>query len=355
MPLVTSPKLIILLAIAAASLVSFNRSCAQSAAESKHDAGKMERSVWINLSLAAPRRGYWGPAYPQPAPPTALEIERAVQSLIRQANPNRLYLIHHREFKPAQARELFRAWRRACPSMIEIVPTLVLKMYDGPKTPVFAADELEQLLDFFKKEIHPRLIGVYDILPKRDMQEEMKPITERYGSGLIRVGLQPGERLGAEWTGAVEDTWSGFCHGWSDADWQSPGFGRDTLRKWIDERNAGGKPIAFDLIVVAWDYSTTRRGEYPGYDDASKNMPLPAGRNLLAAGEILSRSRPGVLAGFSMDLLIVELNSQAAGHDGSESFYRCLKEGGDYQGYYAAPWKEACGIFRSLGEEKRPR
>ena len=32
---------------------------------------------------------------------------------------------------------------------------------------------------------------------------------------------------------------------------------------------------------MAWDYAATERGAYPGYDDAAKNMPLPAGRKAI--------------------------------------------------------------------------
>jgi len=77
---------------------------------------------------------------------------------------------------------------------------------------------------------------------------------------------------------------------------------------------------------VAWDYSTTQRGEYPGYDDAARNMPLPAGRNALAAREILRIARPECLAGFSSDLTILQANSVRTEHDGlTGSFYETLK------------------------------
>jgi hypothetical protein len=94
---------------------------------------------------------------------------------------------------------------------------------------------------------------------------------------------------------AVQDTWSGFCHGKTNADWFDKGFGAETLRKWVKDRNRKDQPVAWDLMVVAWDYSTTARGGYPGYDDAAKNMPLPAGRNRLAAKEILRVAQVGRL------------------------------------------------------------
>jgi hypothetical protein len=105
------------------------------------------------------------------------------------------------------------------------------------------------------------------------------------------------------------------------------------------------------LIVVAWDYSATQRGGYPGYDDAAKNMPLPAGRNRLAAEEIL-RTAQG-LGGFSSDLLILQANSRA--HDGPTSFYETLKRGEVYRGYYSGPFQEIINIFKAIKERKKPR
>ena len=75
--------------------------------------------------------------------------------------------------------------------------------------------------------------------------------------------------------------------------------------------------MAWDLITVAWDYTATDRGGYPGYDDARKNMPLPAGRNALAA-RILSVAKRQALAGFSSDLFILHVNSRSPTHDGPD-------------------------------------
>ena len=318
-----------------------------------HDLGKLERSFWLNASLAAPKRGYWGVAFPEPKAPSAAEITNAARVLMQDANPNRLYLIHHHELPVAQTMELFRGWRKAVPAAVEIVPALVLRMYDKAQTPVFADAELDTLVSFFKAEIHPRSLAVYDVLPDRDQGSSLSILSKNYDGGLIRVGLQPDEKLVPPFKAAVEDTWSGFCHGKSNDDWQDRGFGRDTLRRWVSARNTPGLPIAYDLIVVAWDYTNTKRGEYPGYDDAHKNMPLPAGRNRLAVEEILVHAKAGVLAGFSSDLLIVELNSETKEHDGTQTFYSTLKAGQSYVGYYAGPWREVCDIFKSLAVGKR--
>ncbi|MEQ2010530.1 MAG: hypothetical protein ABMA26_27400 [Limisphaerales bacterium] len=323
---------------------------AWSAPSGGHELAKLERSLWISASLATPTRGYWGRSFPEAVTPSETQIANAVGVLVRDANPSRLYLVHHHEFPFSRTAEVFRAWRRACPASVELVPALVLRMYDKEGTPVFTEPELSELLVFLRAEINPARIAVYDVLPRREQGAGLGTMAKLFPKGLMRVGLQPDEPLEAPFSAAVEDTWSGFCHGLTNDDWQDRGFGRDTLLKWVGSRNAQPSRIAYDLIVVAWDYANTKRGEYPGYDDAHRNLPLPAGRNRLAVADILAQAQPGKLAGFSSDLLIVELNSETPPHDGKEaSFYGTLKAGRRYEGFYSKPWQEVCGIFKSLG------
>ena len=173
-------------------------------------------------------------------------------------------------------------------------------------------------------------------------------LAKQYPKGLIRVGIQPDERIRPPFITVVQDTWSGFCHGKTNTDWQDRGFGADTLRRWVQERNQDHRRVVWDLIVVAWDYSATARGGYPGYDDAAKNMPLPAGRNRLAAEEILRTAQADCLGGFSSDLLILQANSQSRAHDGANGFYETLKQGEVYRGYYSEPFEEIITIFNRL-------
>ncbi len=318
---------------------------------SQHPVAKLERSFWLNASLASPQLGYWGLEFPAVTRPTDKQIANAARVLCVPSGPNRLYLIYHHEMPVEDACAVFRAWRKACPPAVELVPTLLLRMYDKGAAEVLTSEEMAVLAAFFKKEINPRRAAVYDVLPKREQGAGLAVLGREFPEGLVRVGLQPGEALLPPFTAAVEDTWSGLCHGLGKEDWRAPGFGRDTLRKWVAERNSGPAPIVYDLIVVAWDYAHTKRGEYPGYDDANKNLPLPAGRNPLAATEILAAARPGRLAGFSSDLLILQLNSASTPHDGRRgSFYETLKAGQPYTGFYAAPWREVLGIFQALSQ-----
>ncbi len=314
------------------------------------EAGEMppqERSFWLHASLGlTTQNGYWGWGYRETRPPTPEEIGNALQVLTRGYHANRLYLIYHREIPSNAAREMFRQWRRQAPPGVEIVPTLLLKMYDPQQRPVFASGELAGWVRFFREKINRQRVAVYDIYPKRDPGEGLDLLARSYPGGLIRVGLQPGEPLTSPYTAGVEDTWSGFCHGRTHADWLSLGFGAQTLRGWVEERNRGSLPVSWDLVAVAWDYSVTQRGEYPGYDDADRNMPLPAGRNRLAVKEIRATAHPDRLLGFSSDLFILHVNSLSRKHDGpAGSLYEVLKRGHRYRGYYSAALDEIGEIY----------
>jgi hypothetical protein len=325
-------------------------------AEKSHDLATLERSFWLHASLGTTTmRGYWVPSYPLSATPTELDIQNAAKFLTGPCATNRLYLVYHQEIPLANAEQVFRCWRRHCPKEVELVPTLVLRMYDNQQSPVFTEGELRRLVEFFKTTINASQIALYDVYPNRDQGESLKILAEHYPKGLIRVGIQPEEKIEPPFVAAVQDTWSGFCHGKTNADWLDKGFGAETLRQWVDARNQQSHQVVWDLIVVAWDYSATKRGEYPGYDDAAKNLPLPSGRNRLAAELILKAASVGCLRGFSSDLLILQANSQHRAHDGKQScFYETLKRGKEYRGYYSVPFQEVIAIFNDMKVGKMP-
>ena len=126
-------------------------------------------------------------------------------------------------------------------------------------------------------------------------------------------------------------------------------FGAGTLSQWVAARAADRKPVAWNLITVAWDYRPTERGGYPGYDDADKNMPLPRERNTLAACLIGRQAAREYFAGFSSDLYILNENSRSEPHDGrAGAFYQTLRAGRVYAGYYGAPFNEIVTLYRSL-------
>jgi hypothetical protein len=310
----------------------------------------LERSYWLHASLTCkPNANYWRPGPDDCTVPTEKEIINASRLLVGPYAANRLYLMYHREIPLTEAQKVFAAWRQHCPAEVEIVPTLVLRMYDKPQTKVFTAQDLRDLCAFFKNTLNAHRLAVYDVMPSRDQGPELAVLAESFPGHLVRVGIQPDETLKPPFTEAVQDTWSGFCHGKTNADWLDVGFGAQTLRAWIEIRNKSPHSTAWDLIVVAWDYKPTARGEYPGYDDGHKNMPLPAGRNVLAARQIVHLAAPDKLAGFSSDLFILHVNSASPAHDRpGNAFYETLKRGQLYEGYYSIPFAEMTAIYRGL-------
>ena len=82
---------------------------------------------------------------------------------------------------------------------------------------------------FFQQSINADHMAVYDVYGNRDQGEALKILAEQYPKGLIRVGIQPDEKIGPPFVAAVQDTWSGFCHGKTNADWLDRGFGAETL------------------------------------------------------------------------------------------------------------------------------
>ena len=313
---------------------------------------RLERSYWVHASLGMlVQRGYYGAGFQAAECPSRAEVANAVRLLCGNYGANRLYLIYHREIAEDDARRVFGWWREFCPTSVELVPALPLKMYDKAQTPVFTIENADGLLDFFQISVNSNRLAVYDVYAGRDQGELLPHLAKRYPYGLVRLGLQPGETLSAHFMGAVQDTWSGFCHGTRTAeDWTQQGFGAETLRQWVVQRNAESRPIIWDLVVVAWDYRATARGAYPGYDDAARNMPLPAGRNRAGVDLIVGAAKPGVFGGFSSDLYILHENSRHAAHDGQKgAFYQTLREGREYTGgYYSGPFREVTEIYRGL-------
>lgn len=311
----------------------------------------LERSFWVHASLGTfSQLNYFGTNFPATPLPEQRQVRNAAHLLSGSYAANRLYLIYHRELPVPEARRLFAWWRQACTNTIEVVPALVLRMYDRAQTGVFAAEELAGLADFFHANINPRHLAIYDVSASRKAVDTLPLLSRRFPGGLIRLGLQPSEALEPPFAAAVADTWSALCHGRrNEQDWRQPGFGAATLRQWVAARNPGPQAVAWNLVTVAWDYTATERGGYPGYDDAERNMPLPAGRNRDALTLIRETAKSNVLGGFSSDLYILHENSRPAVHDGqAKSFYECLKRGEDYRGYYAAPFQEIVSLYREL-------
>ncbi len=315
---------------------------------------RLERSYWVNASLSDDaRKGYWGSDFPTAPVPSPSQIKNAVRLLAGAYGANRLYLIYNHEYSIDQAESVYRYWKKYSPPTLDLVPSLLLLMYDHNQTPVFTQSELIWLSRFFLSNINPRELAIYDVYQNRDMKKWVDILSRVYPHGLIRVGLQPDETLSAPFVRGVQDTWSGICTGKSNKDWGRLPGGEATLRKWVIARNSENAPVSWDLISVAWDYLTTKDGVYPGYDDANRNMPPPQGRNKLAARLILSATTEKSFAGFSSDLFILEANSLSPERDGaSRSFYSSLRSGKWYEGYFHTPLNEIAEIYHALAKGK---
>jgi hypothetical protein len=318
------------------------------------DLKRLERSFSIHASLSSlARYGHSGANFVPEVAPSEEEIRNAARLLTSDYAANRLYLIYQHELSVPEIETTFRIWRQACPPEVALVPALILRANDTNE--LFSATELRLLSAFFEAEINPGHLAVFDNHARRDQGRALTALASEYGHGLIRLGLQADEPLSAPFVAAVEDTWSAICLGKSNTDWAQPAFGQETLRKRVQNRNESSSATTWNLIIAAWDYSKTAHGEYPGYDDAQKNMPLPSGRNALAATEILRFTKPGLITGFSSDLQALQANSRAATHDGlGYSFYEMLKQGHIYVGYYARPFHEVVKIYQSLRLGKMP-
>ena len=337
----------------AVGLISLTTARADSGAP---DLKRLERSFTVHASLASlALHRYAGTNFVPTTAPTEEEIRNAGHLLTYDYAANRLYLIYHHELSISEAESVFRIWRQACPPEIALVPALLLN--DTNQKEVFTATELRLLAAFFKAEINPGRLAVVGSLgkPGSSTQTNLSALTNAYGEGLIRLGLQPDEPLNSPFVAGVEDTWRAICHGKTNSDWQQPGFGREILRRDVQSRNETSLPLTWSLIIPAWDYSKTPQGRYPGYDDPQKNMALPSGRNSLAAAEIFHFTKPDLLGGFSSDLHQLQINSRAVTHDGlGYSFYEMLKQGHVYVGYYARPFHEVVKIYQSLRLGKMP-
>lgn len=237
-----------------------------SASTSAADTRPLERSFWVHASLGTfTQKNWFGLDYPTTPLPNRAEVENATRVLAQDFAANRLYLVYHRELPVEDGRQLFTWWHESCPKDVEIVPALVLWMHDKARSAVFAADELAAFADFPQDRINGRHLAIDDIAVRGRPADALTDLTRRFPQGLIRIGLQPGESLAAPFVQRVADTWSALCHGRDNThDWQQPGFGAATLRGWVAARNSGLHPVAWNLVTVAWDYSCTDRGGYPG-------------------------------------------------------------------------------------------
>jgi len=326
-------------------------------------APKFQLAAWVDLGLTNGRRGYWYSLnYPSDTSPTTTQTMNAKRVLREKYHTNVLYLIYHKQFDIATAKNVFLTWKNAqvfdtyAPHLI---PTLVLQNYQDNGCN-FRTDnnELHDFLLWLKTNINSEAIAVYDIYntqvnSSRNFCNQMNIIQSVYGGKQIyRVGLQPGEKLVSPFTRASQDTYSAVSSGETNTLWQtSCGFsGHSTAKKvleaWINER-VGKNIVSWNFINVAFDYSKNPPCGAEGYEAGDR--PLPAERNYPLVHDTIVLRYPGgggnpTWGGFSVDLKILHIHSNYK--DGSaNSFYSQIKQNKKYQGYFSVPMNEIGGVF----------
>ena len=114
-----------------------------------HDLAKLRRILWLHASLAVNRTArIWGTEFPACPAPADQEIHNAAGQLTGQFAVDRLYLIYHHEMPLEAAERVYTQWRLHCPAHVQIVPALLLRMYDPRQSTVFTPDELRRFVEF---------------------------------------------------------------------------------------------------------------------------------------------------------------------------------------------------------------
>src|SRR3954470_23229954 len=248
----------------------------------------LERSFTVDASLAAFAAGDSARTnFPYLVAPSETEIRNAAHLLTGEYGASRIYLVYRKEIPIGDAERVFETWRQTLPAHVEVVPALVLRASDRQQTELFSGAEIQSLTRFFKSQINPTRLGIVNGAGEPEEGVSFKLLATECKSGICLVGLPPGVKLGEPFHSAVADTSNALCKGKSNDDWQQAGFGLDALRRSIRTRNEQTVPVAWSLLIAACDYSATGSAAEPGLNDFERKMPLPSGRNIAAAREVL--------------------------------------------------------------------
>ncbi|WP_126974467.1 hypothetical protein [Gynurincola endophyticus] len=329
-----------------------------------------ELSYWVDIDVRHNNgRGYWfnRDVMAEDITPTEQEINHSVKALALDYRGNKLYVTYHRQFEIDKAKAVFQYWRLYGDQYnIEIVPTIVLETYATPATMNFTNSELVELAEWCKTNINSKEFGIYDVYVRQssgsiqDLQLEF--LKQHVPIDLVRVGIQPGERLNSYYTSGVQDTWSAECHGITNELWEFPryykgtnNYGRKLLEDWVNARiNEEKRKIIWNLIPVAWDYDEPLDPFsyiFPGDNALTNDPPIP-GRLILSKDYIISWYAEGTsnqqFGGFSCDLHILEANSY--GKPESPTFYDRIRNNQPYEGYFSEAMKEIGEVYQSLSK-----
>ena len=324
-----------------------------------------ERSYWVDIDVKHNNgRGYWFNTADRVEnnAPTEQEINNSAKALAQTYYGNKLYVTYHRQFEIATAKTVLSYWKTYGDQYgLEIVPTVVLETYANSANMNFTDAELTEFASWCKTNINSNEFGIYDVYIRhqegsiQDLQ--MAVMHEAVGDKLIRVGLQPGEKINQYISGGVEDTWTAECQGITNELWENPvtvngtnKYGKLLLQEWIMERiNGENKRIVWNKIPVAWDYD--KPVDSLGYicpgDDALINDPPLKGRIELCDKYIAQWYKENNALdrfyGYSSDLHILEANSW--GKPERPSFYEQLRKNEPYKGYFADAMLEIASVY----------
>lgn len=313
---------------------------------------QLERSFTVHASLANFSQNFaWSTNSHSVATPTEEEIRNAARLLTEEYAANRIYLLYEKEMPLHEAQQVFERWRGSCSAEIDIVPTLLLR--SDRNSHIFSAAEAQKLAGFFKTEVNPARLALINADNSARQAPCLEILAGEFKNGLLRLGLSLGEKLNRPFAGGVRDTWTVFCTGRNNEEWEKADAGLDAVRNRIAATNNEPFRVSWKLIVAAADSTTTNASVMR--DDPERNAPLPDGRNLIMATELLRHAQPAAFTGFNCDLQALQASSQSVSHDGSGyAFYEMLKRGQTYVGYYARPFHEIVKIYGDLRAGRFP-
>lgn len=333
--------------------------------------GQFELSYWIDIDVRHNNgRGYWFnvETKPEDLVPSEQEIKNSCEGLAKLYKGDKLYVTYHRQFEIEKAKQVLINWKKYGKDYgLNIVPTIVLESYATPSKLNFSNIELVAFSKWCKDNINESELGIYDVYVRQSLGSvqdvQLKEIKSNTNLDLVRVGVQPGEKMNSYFNSGVQDTWTAECQGITNELWENPRYykgtnryGRRLLKDWVDERIEGeSRKIIWDLIPVAWDYDAPLDPFgyiFPG-DDALINDPPIPGRLKLSKDYILSLYQEGtsnrLFGGFSCDLHILEANS--AGRPESPTFYEQLRNGQPYKGYFSTAMDEVGMVYGSFNKK----
>ncbi|MFA5142241.1 MAG: hypothetical protein WC471_04695 [Candidatus Woesearchaeota archaeon] len=293
-----------------------------------------------------------------------IEIKNTL-SMLKYYNFNKLYLIYHNQFSIDDYKANLIIWKKYGDVYgIKLVPMFGLMNspnYENLNVNLFNFED-SQLLDLVKysnnllkiNEISiadvPGVLSKHIVMYQHQTEFLKANIPGLY---LSKAFAQPYENPSDDNSdGYIIDTWTYIIACLNNDDWMTnkaaQGWTRQDLINYIKLRNNQKIYNVWDLIIVAWPYEKTETNNTCLFvaDDASLNDPTPLNRNILATQLICDSAKySSYFKGFHTDGMILGLSSNVKDGNTEQNFYKSLKQGKVYTGYFNAPLNEIKYIF----------